>query len=95
MPHTSLVHNERRALKPTDVVQTFVVSSRVKTPTSNTFGQGFPVGYTVNGIETPEINVIAGKTYNFTVLSACNHPFYTSPPTRVARAVCRSKSAST
>lgn len=66
-------HHEKRQ---NDVAGTFLLESRVKTPGGNAFGQGFPVGYAVNGVETPEIVVTAGKTYEFEVLSACNHPFY-------------------
>jgi hypothetical protein len=78
-----LLDNEhKRALKASDVVKTFVLSSRVKTPTGNVFGQGFPVGYAVDGIESPEIVVTAGRTYKFTVLSACNHPFYLTTDSR-------------
>lgn len=76
------VAEDKRALKESDVVQTFVLSSRVKTPSGNVFGQGFPVGYAVDGIESPEIVVTAGRTYKFTVLSACNHPFYLTTDSR-------------
>jgi hypothetical protein len=47
-----------------------------ETPLGNAFDQGFPIGFVVDGVETPEIRVIAGKTYRFVVNSACNHPFY-------------------
>ena len=56
--------------------------SRVKTPNSAVFNLGFPVGYSVDGIETPEIDLIAGRTYKFTVFSACNHPFYITTDSR-------------
>jgi hypothetical protein len=76
------VEESKRALNPRDVVETFELTSRVKTAGGNSFNQGFPVGYAVNGIETPEINVIAGKTYKFVVKSACNHPFYLTTDSR-------------
>lgn len=76
------VEESKRALNPADVVHTFELTSRVKTPGGNSFNQGFPVGYAVDGVETPEINVIAGKTYKFVVKSACNHPFYLTTDSR-------------
>ena len=51
------------------IEQTFVLTSRVKTESSLVYNQGFPVGFAVNGFETPELNLIVGKTYNFTVMS--------------------------
>jgi hypothetical protein len=51
-------------------------------PGGNAFDQGFPIGFVVDGVETPEINVIAGKTYRFVVNSACNHPFYLTNSSR-------------
>jgi hypothetical protein len=75
-------HVDKRAIDVSKVVKTFVLSSRVKTPTGNVFGQGFPVGYAVDGVETPEIEVVAGQVYRFNVLSACNHPFYLTTDSR-------------
>ena len=65
---------KRQAAGP--VAQTFELTSRVKTSASKVFQQGFPVGFAVNGVETPDIDLIAGKTYKFVVNSSCAHPFY-------------------
>ena len=52
------VGNSRKRAE--DVTQ-LVLTSRVKTAGSPVFQQGFPVGYAVNGVETPTIDVVAGR----------------------------------
>jgi truncated hemoglobin YjbI len=61
-----------------------VIATLVKSPSSPTFGQGFPIGFTVNGFEAPPLTLRTGKIYNFTVVSDCQHPFYLSTGARGA-----------
>jgi len=55
---------------------TFYLSSVAKTPAHPFYRQGFGVGYAVNNVEGAELTLTVGRSYDFTVLSACNHPAY-------------------
>jgi len=56
----------------------FVVRDAFKTTDHPFYGQGFPVGYVVNGSQGPELILTVGYTYTFVVNSLCNHPMYFS-----------------
>jgi truncated hemoglobin YjbI len=73
---------KKRQLNASAIAGEFVLTTRLKTQASQVFNQGFPIGWAVNGVETAEIVLTAGKTYKFTVQSTCLHPFYLTTDAR-------------
>jgi hypothetical protein len=53
------------------------VTVATKTAASPLFGQGFSIGYVIDGIEGKELFLTKGITYSFSVLTA-GHPFHIS-----------------
>ncbi len=57
-----------------EVIMDFIVNVKFKGK-HPWFGQGWPIGYTIDGIEGPPIELKVGKMYKFMIRTP-SHPFY-------------------
>ncbi|MDX1438621.1 MAG: T9SS type A sorting domain-containing protein [Rubricoccaceae bacterium] len=58
---------------------TFNVTVATKTAAHPYFGQGWPEGYVINGVEGAELTLTRGETYTFQMVDVpAIHPFYIS-----------------